>query len=68
MEIDFSDKTIFVFVTVILQLISVRLSFTFILHVPGDFAVTSPNDVTEAILLLVLLNVGILPFEETAAR
>lgn len=67
-EIVFLDKTIFVLETVILQLISVRLSFTLILHVPGDLAVTSPSDVTAAILLLVLLKVGIPPFEEMAAR
>ena len=55
MEIDFFDKTILVLLTVILQLISVFWSFTFILHVPGALAVISPREVTEAILLFVLL-------------
>ena len=57
-----------VLLTVILQLTSVFFDLTFILQVPGDFAVISPSEVTEAILLLVLLYVGILPFEVNAAR
>ena len=67
-ETDFLDKTSFVLLTVILQLTSVFFYLTFILQVPGDFAVISPSEVTEAILLLVLLYVGILPFEVNAAR
>lgn len=68
-ETDFLDKTSFVLLTVILQLTSVFFDLTFILQVPGDFAVIlAKRSYGSNLTARASYMSGILPFEVNAAR